>query len=633
MDLLKRLAALGFVLILTGVLIGSAVNTAQPVSAQAETPQAGKRVTTLKVAYTAHEWWLVRWRGNEIDCRILVDHEGLPIVDEILVWCNSVLANEWKATKPCTLKEGQTIQDCPGLYLFEVGSFPAEKQVKVELPLPSVWISVTGCSPVPPSNSCTSPPSLLLTGEEPLPNESIISIQGVLDGEPFSCNNGNCTLPLKPTGPQGVSMEFWAESSFGDSSEHFTALVRVVPHGDFMSPEDTSSDPTLYYVDVISSQWRGAPVASCSDVWQSFPEVSGPPPWLITPDDPQKLYSSVALDLLAGMLIANGQVDASSCPGGGLASQANANECGLEKAHDQVISWQNQFDADILQAAKDTGVPAQLLKNVFARESQFWPGIYQSYKEVGLGQLTEKGADTVLLWNPSFFSQFCPLVLHADRCARGFGNITADEQAMLRGALVTKVNAACTDCEAGIDLTQAQFSVRVFAEGMVGNCEQTGRIMTNITGKPPGATTSYVDLWRFTLLNYNAGPGCLWTAVKRASNAREPLDWEHVSSHLDPACQTGVDYVDDISITRSGIQPTPTSWVYPGQLPPGVTAVYVATATPGSVISRTPTPRPTSTRRPTTTPGTPTSTVPGYPGGSTPTTGPTSTLPSYPGGN
>lgn len=624
MDQLKRLAALGVILVLAVVLIGSAANFARPVSAQEETPEADKRITTLKVSYTAHEWWLVRWRGNAVDCRVVVDHEGLPIPDEIRVWCNTVLYNEWNATRPCVLKEGETSEDCPGLYLFEVGSYPAEKEVEVELPLPSVWVSISGCSPEPPGNRCSSPPNLRLTGEEPLPNETIIAIHGILDGEPFNCNNGACSLPLRPTGPQGVEMEFWAESSFGDSSPHYTAQVRVVPRGDFMSPEQTSSDPTLYYVDVISSQWRGGPLASCSDVWQSFPDVGGPPPWLTTPDDPEDLYSEIPLAYLAGMLIANGQVDAGSCPGGGLESELTANTCGLEAARDEVIAWQNQFDQDILQAARETGVPAQLLKNVFNRESQFWPGIYNTYKEAGLGQLTEKGADTVLLWNPSFFSQFCPLVLHNDRCVLGFGNITSDEQAMLRGALVTRVNAACPDCPAGIDLTQAQFSVRVFAEGLVGNCEQTGRILTNVTGQPPGRLTSYVDLWKMTLLNYNAGPGCLSTAVQRTFQARTTYTWENITARLDPACESAIDYVEDIGIAMSGIQPTPTSWVYPGRPTPGVTAVAQPTGTLRPTLARTPTP------------GGPTATqagYPGYPGQPTATTSgqPTATLPGYPG--
>jgi len=627
MEYLKRLAVLGLVLFLTSALIGSMVKFPRPVSAEEETPQADKRITKLKVSYTAHEWWLVRWKGDAVDCRLVIDHEGLPIADEILVWCNKVLYNEWNATKPCVLKEGQTTQDCPGLYLHEVASFPADKEVEVELPLPGVYISITGCSPEPPENTCNSPPSLLLTGEEPLPNEEIISIQGILDSEPFTCNNGECALPLRPTGPQGVTMEFWAESSFGDSSPHYTAQVRVIAQGDFMSPEASSSDPTLYYVDVISSQWRGGPPASCSDVWQSFPDVGGPPPWLTTPDDPQNLYSATSLYYLAGMLIANGHVDASTCPDGGLESDLTASTCGLEQAHDQVVSWQNQFNQDIIQAAKDTGVPAQLLKNVFSRESQFWPGIYTSYNEAGLGQLTEKGADTVLLWNPSFFSQFCPLVLHQDRCQLGFGNITDAEQSMLRGALVKKVNAACPECPAGIDLTQAQFSVWVFAESMVSNCEQTGRILTNITGQTPGSQTSYDDLWRLTLLNYNAGPGCLSSAVKRTFNAGEPLDWEHISARLEPACQSATDYVEDISQTMSGIEPTPTSWVYPGKplptrtQPPTQRYTPMPTRTlPGATPTATPPGYPVSTLEPTTT-------LPGYPYQS-----PTETLPGYPGG-
>ena len=48
--------------------------------------------------------------------------------------------------------------------------------------------------------------------------------------------------------------------------------------------------------------------------------------------------------------------------------------CGMEVARDAVNIWQNQFDEIILNTAKDTGVPANLLKNLFATESQFWPG-------------------------------------------------------------------------------------------------------------------------------------------------------------------------------------------------------------------------------------------------------------------
>ncbi len=591
---LKRLFARGLLILAVGGLIANAALQSAPVRAQEETPEgpeAPKRLTTLTVDYTAYEWWLVRWRGNEITCRFIIDHEGLPISDEILTWCGDIFHAEWQNTKPCQLSTpGQSVENCPGNYLHFFESKPAKKQVEVELPLPSVWVSLTGCTVEPPGNRCIGTPQLQLTGEEPLPNEAIISIQGIYQGEPFTCSGNPCNLPLKPTGSQGADLEFWADSSFGDSSQHYTGLVRVLPRGDFMSPEGATTDPQVYYVDVITDQWRGGPQASCSDTWQAFPESGGIEPWLTTPLTAADLYTEVSLYYLAAMLITNNQVDASSCPSGGLESPLSANECGLAAARDEVIAWQNQFDEQILSVGRETGIPAQLLKNVFSRESQFWPGMYINYKEAGLGQLTDQGAETVLLWNRDFYDQFCPLVLHQSRCDLGFGNLILSEQAMLQGALVTKVNASCVDCPAGIDLAQAEFSVRVFAETMAANCEQTSRIITNTTGLLPGKAASYADLWRFTLVNYNAGAGCLTTAIKRTYLANEPLTWDNVSSRLEVACSGALDYVNDISLVNSGVLPTPTTWVVFGtpQVPTGAIGTLLAT----SQTTATPTPRP-----------------------------------------
>ena len=126
--------------------------------------------------------------------------------------------------------------------------------------------------------------------------------------------------------------------------------------------------------------------------------------------DASGLNSSLSLYFLSAMLINNGTVDARACPAGGLNTPTTANECGVEKAATAVTAWQNQFDEQIFQTSQDTGIPGQLIKNIFARESQLWPGIYQNFKEAGLGQLTEDGADAALLWNPDFYTQFCPLV-------------------------------------------------------------------------------------------------------------------------------------------------------------------------------------------------------------------------------
>jgi hypothetical protein len=244
-------------------------------------------------------------------------------------------------------------------------------------------------------------------------------------------------------------------------------------------------------------------------------------------------------------LIAHGIVDAKDCPAGGLLSNGYASTCGLNKARSEVETWQNRFDSKIVEAAQETNIPAQLIKNLFAQESQFWPGAFTEIQEYGLGQLTELGADTVLLWNPSFFSQFCPLVLDVGVCQLGYAQLEEEDQAILRGALIMDVNAECTDCPAGIDLSHADFSVKLFAQTLKANCEQVGQIISNTTDQLPGTVSSYEDLWRFTLVNYHAGPGCLQEAVEEVGGAT--LDWQNVSDELVSICPTVIDYVDTIS--------------------------------------------------------------------------------------
>ncbi|HSV85639.1 MAG TPA: hypothetical protein VLH85_03625 [Levilinea sp.] len=513
----------------------------EPAWAQTQGP---RRTTEITIDVDLYEWWLILWRDNSIRCRIIVDHDGLPTAREISRACTQKDYQTWLETLPCNEVD---ITRCKGVYLFQASRGRGQRTINLDLPPSEVWISLGGCSEGAFSNQCNDLPYLLLSGLEPLPNETIVRIQGTIDGEPFSCRRDLCRIPLRPTGRSGIQIEFWADSSFGDSSEDYTALVRVIPWGDFMAPEGPRNDPRLYYVDVISSQWEGQRAASCSATWQSFPDVGEPPEWLRTPEAVAELTSSVSFYYLAGMLIRNGAVDARTCSNGGMANNVVANSCGVQLALPQVRQWQNRFDADILQVAVDTGVPAQLMKNIFARESQFWPGIYRTYREAGLGQLTNNGADTILLWNDSFYAQFCPLVLSQEACETRFTHLDERYQAMLRGALVQQVNAACVDCEAGIDLSQARFSVNIFAHALIANCEQVTQVFWNLTRQFPGRMSSYNDLWRFTLVNYNAGAGCLYRAVQRAWLNREPLDWEHVAPYLEPACQGAIRYVESIT--------------------------------------------------------------------------------------
>lgn len=510
--------------------------------AQEEEPP--KRQTTILVPTAGYEWWLIRWAGNHIICQLFVDHEGVPTGEEVSAECGQDIFQEWQDTEPCkeVNKKGGNFNKCEGVYFLFIGSEPGEREIVIDLPPPTVLVNLAGCILKPPENICKQLPTLVLTAEEPLPNEHITAIHAIMDGTTINCDAATCDIPLSPTPLQGVEIEFWADSSFGDSSQHYTALVRVLDTG--VSPTPVGAG---WFVDVLSTQWQGPQPDSCAKVWDAFPPLGIPPSWLSTPTNEELLASGEPYHYLAGRLITHGLVDASDCPGGGLLPNGYANACGVDKAVPMVELWQNQFDPRILRVAQDTNLPAQLVKRLFAQESQFWPGVFRVAKEYGLGQLTDQGADTVLLWNHSFFDQFCPLVLDESACNLGYLRMEDDERAILRGALAVRVNSDCPECQSGIDLTNADFSVMIFAQSLLANCSQVSRTVFNATNKSPGGVSSYEDLWRFTLANYHAGPGCLAFAVYTTEQQREPLDWEHVSTHFTAACQGAVDYVELIT--------------------------------------------------------------------------------------
>ena len=529
--------ALSMLIVLTGSAFVSSPNF--NLRATLDTPPGPDRYASILVDYTINTWWMALYQDSSLACEIIIDHEGLPTLDDVYTDCGEDIFDDWFNQELCT--EGK-YKDCEGYYFYQVSSVPTQREVAVELPAAKAWVDLEDCTPLTTvsTNLCEVMPLLVITGEEPLPNEEITGISGLIDGQPFTCDSP-CHIRLAPTDEDGVTVEFWAYSSYGDSSETYSAQVRVA------EANEGNPDQTYIYVDVLSSQWTGTPVASCAESWDAFPPVGGPPFWLTTPKRAEDLNTEVPYNYLAANLISAGVVDASQCDNGGLLPDSyGANNCGLEIARPDVIEWQNRFDSLILQVAQETAVPAQMLKALFARESQFWPALFQD-SDIGLGQLTEDGADTTLLWNSSFFDQFCPLVLAAERCELGYLHITQEEQEHLRLGLINTVNATCQDCPLGIDLSQADFSVSIFGHTLLANCEQTGRIVRNVSERVPGEVASYEDLWKFTLVNYNAGPGCLGEAVQTTYDNEQPLTWEFVAPNLNGICSIAADYVNDIS--------------------------------------------------------------------------------------
>jgi hypothetical protein len=512
----------------------------------ADNPPGGEvlRQTLVTVAITEYIWWLIPWSGDVSVCTIRIDHEDLPTHAEIYDSCGKSIYTQWSSTPACSLAEsqGNDPRQCAGFYLHQVGYEPSEKTIPVDLPLPEARIELVDCSNVSSTNQCNQLPSLLVTGSEPLPGETITATHVKLDEQEYTCDGETCKVSLFPTSLSGISAEFWVDSSFGDSSPHYTALVRVVDTG--VSPEPGGSG---WLVDVISPQWQGKPVASCSQIWDTFPPIEGLPAWLTTPATPAVLTSEEPFQYLAGRLISKGMVNANDCPKGGLLENGYADACGTEKALPLVQEWQNQFDNQIISAATSTGVPAQLIKNIFAQESQFWPGAFKDPKEFGLGQITDNGAETILLWNQSFFNQFCPQVLDKATCQRGYVYLDQEHQALLRGALATKASVDCPSCSLGIDETKIDLSINLFAQTILANCSQVSRMIFNTTAQAPADVTDYVNLWKLTVANYHIGPGCLSFAMYQTWARREPMDWEHISAYLTTPCQGVIDYVNNVA--------------------------------------------------------------------------------------
>lgn len=497
------------------------------------------RQTEIIIPYVEYEWWLMRWEDNSYECRIIIDHEGLPTPDEIYLYCGNARYLDWLETEPCNpALEGVDTSNCTGFYLHKVSSEAKEKTISVNLPLPEAWISISGCNLISPSNTCPTLPNLLITGIEPLPNETVIQIQGTYNEIPFLCVGNSCEVPLRPTTNAGVEIKFWVDSSYGDSSEQYSALVRVLDAGVSIGPHSGG-----WLIDIMSNRWQNYQANGCGPIWGSFPPTNGLPNWLSSPEWPQLLTTNDPYMYLAGKLISNGIIDASTCPDGGIETNGYANMCGLNLARGEVDQWQNRFDVEIVSTAQETGIPSQLLKNMFAIESQFWPGVNIEVEEHGFGQLTELGADTLLLWDPTFFYQFCPLVLNEESCLQGYLLLAEEDQIILRGALAKSASLDCPNCPANIDLTHSAFSIDLFAKTIIANCQQVGQIITNVSGKSPGAVVDYIDLWLFTLANYHSGAGCLTRALFAAGS---PYTWDNIVIELEKECPGTQNYVEEV---------------------------------------------------------------------------------------
>ena len=396
-------------------------------------------------------------------------------------------------------------------------------------------------------------PYVTLFGFQAIP-EILIEISGVLNSREFICRGSPCALPVDASS----ILVFRARSSVGSISEDVSATIRV----------EQGSDGYYVYVDTVSQFSVFAD--ACLRFWD-FRDLTNPV-WAEFVQFPYQLNTDKTLHYLTTQLIIHGVVDVAGCPAGGLNISLNwPTGCGLERAAGAMVEWQNKYDEYIWLASKNIGIPPKILKTVIEVESQFWPGNQRFFvDEVGLGQINQLGVDVLLRRDPLAYQQACNAVL--DDCSMPYTLLSSQNQAMIRGALISSLNAVCPDCQYGIDLTKARESVTFIAQVLRANCQTVKILIDNrtyndfdVATATAGALTAiaknsdeeledleiepadliddpYTDYWKFTLLAYHSGVSCFENAIK--NTPIQKLDWAAVSENVE--CKGGVDYVDGV---------------------------------------------------------------------------------------
>jgi hypothetical protein len=370
-------------------------------------------------------------------------------------------------------------------------------------------------------NGPVATPYVVLTAFASIPRTGSVTIRGFVNSEEFICTASPCAIQL----PFSSRLVFRAYADTGETSDEVIATVTVTERLDAFYVNIDTVNQFTFFTDSCSREWGVQDEVNAS--WDNFVQF------------PYQINTKKTLYLLATQLLLNGIVDASDCPYGGLSVGLDwPTACGLERATDKMIEWQNQYDGYIWLASRDHGIPPKVLKTLIEYESQFWPGNSRFYlDEFGLGQINQLGVDVLLRRDPTLYQRVCPSVLFD--CTRPYPSLEPGQQALIRGALISLMDASCANCQYGLDLDRAKESISLIAMLLKANCQQVDAIVAgNVTD------ASYEDLWRFTLSSYHNGVSCFQDAVNETKKAGLPVTWENVQKEL--KCRGGPEYVNGL---------------------------------------------------------------------------------------
>ena len=481
----------------------------------------GGRSRTIEVQQKQFIWDIIsNANGNQL-CELSIEFDRKPSNDEILAACAdlfqaSMLPTTAPGAKPVPTPmvfDRATFLNYTHAHLKEIHDFKRT----VKIPLQDLIVNLV----IP--DQLTSEPYAIVAAFEPETDYKITAIHIKLDSGDYKCNYSRCRILIL----RDTSMEFWADSSFGDEAQHTKATIRVSQKDGKYQLSIESISPVQLFSD------------SCSQIWGT--SVGAPAPvWEVFPTSPENLHTNKKYYYLAGKLIKNQVVNTTACPGQGLLSDGSPNACGMEAVKDEVVRWQNQYDTMIWSTARSTGIPPILIKGLIELESQFWPSNVRYFMfEFGLAQINQYGADVALRWDNDLYKQVCNGLFYD--CSVAYASLPPSMQAIVRGGLVRSINSECPTCQYGIDYARTAQSIPTIARILRSNCRQTNYILNQQTVKP-----TYENAWKFTLLSYHSGYSCLDDAIRKTVANVETVSWTNVAKNISPDCPGAADYVNSL---------------------------------------------------------------------------------------
>ena len=262
----------------------------------------GGRTEDLEFQVTQYVWELVSHNTRAIVCKATVEHEGTPTYFETLAYCPMSIFS-WAVTPEPTVSAGtpqparqEQIIDEATLFKYYKWQYKEAFQVtrKVKVTAPDMVVYMA--APV----GYLDKPYVIISAYEPLTLNSIARIAGIINGRThFNCPGSRCEVPLSAD----ATIEYWAENSAGESSQHNTGTVRY-------SLSEQGYRVTLEAIPPVK-EWTDA----CALKFGI--DVPGSVVWARMPITPVELNTYKTLHFLTGKLIINNQVDTSDCPGGG----------------------------------------------------------------------------------------------------------------------------------------------------------------------------------------------------------------------------------------------------------------------------------------------------------------------------